>query len=128
VKYNLPVKVVVISNHTLGQIKWEQLAMLGNPEYVCELQPIDFAKMAEACGATGIRVEKSADCGQAIARALEHPGPVVVDAVVDPLEPPMPPMVTAAQAKHFAQALAQGTKDRTDILKTILSDRIRELV
>ena len=128
VKYNLPVKVVVISNNTLGQIKWEQLAMLGNPEYVCELQPIDFAKVAEACGATGIRVEKPGDCGEALARALAHPGPVVVDAIVDPLEPPMPPMVSAEQARHFAEALARGTKDRMELLKTILSDRIRELV
>lgn len=128
VKYELPVKVIVISNHSLGQIKWEQIAMLGNPEYVCELQPIDFAKAAEACGATGIRVERAADCGDAIERALAHPGPVVVDAIVDPLEPPMPPMVTAEQARHFAEALAGGTKDRMEIVKTILSDRIRELV
>ena len=128
VKYKLPVKVVVISNYTLGQIKWEQIAMLGNPEYVCELQPIDFAKVAEACGATGIRVDKSAECGEAIERALAHPGPVVVDAVVDPLEPPMPPMVSAEQAKHFVEALARGTKDGADILKTVMSDRIRELV
>lgn len=128
VKYQLPVKVVVISNNSLGQIKWEQLAMLGNPEYVCELQPIDFAKAAEACGAMGIRVEKGADCSEAISRALTHPGPVVVDAVVDPLEPPMPPMVSAEQAKHFAEALARGTKGRVDIVKTLVSDRIRELV
>jgi pyruvate dehydrogenase (quinone)/pyruvate oxidase len=128
VKYKLPVKVVVISNNTLGQIKWEQMVMLGNPEYVCELQPIDFAKVAEACGATGIRVDKSANCGEAMDRALAHPGPVVVDAIVDPLEPPMPPMISAEQAKHFAEALARGTKDRMNILKTIMSDRIRELV
>ena len=43
VKYNLDVKIVVIKNNTLGQIKWEQMVFLGNPEYACELQPIDFA-------------------------------------------------------------------------------------
>ena len=43
VKYNLDVKIVVIKNNVLGQIKWEQMVFLGNPEYVCELQPIDFA-------------------------------------------------------------------------------------
>jgi pyruvate dehydrogenase (quinone) len=43
VKYRLPVKVVVVKNNTLGQIKWEQMVFLGNPEYGCDLQPIDFA-------------------------------------------------------------------------------------
>src|SRR5207302_1716493 len=56
VRYRLPVKVVVIKNNTLGQIKWEQMVFLGNPEYGCDLQPIDFAMVAEACGATGLTV------------------------------------------------------------------------
>ena len=43
VKYKLPVRIVVIKNNSLGQIKWEQMVFLGNPEYVCDLQPIDFA-------------------------------------------------------------------------------------
>src|SRR5437764_395208 len=43
VKYQLPTQVVVIKNNTPGQVKWEQMVFLGNPEYVCDLQPIDFA-------------------------------------------------------------------------------------
>ena len=50
VKYRLPIKVVVVRNNTLGQIKWEQMVFLGNPEYGVELQPIDFADIARACG------------------------------------------------------------------------------
>jgi pyruvate dehydrogenase (quinone) len=50
VKYRLPIKVIVIKNNTLGQIKWEQMVFLGNPEYGCDLQPIDFAAFARACG------------------------------------------------------------------------------
>jgi pyruvate dehydrogenase (quinone) len=53
VKYNLSVKVMVIKNNALGEIKWEQLAMEGNPQYGVELQPIDFAAYARACGAAG---------------------------------------------------------------------------
>jgi pyruvate dehydrogenase (quinone)/pyruvate oxidase len=49
-KYNLPIKVVVIKNNTLGQIKWEQMVFLGNPEYGVELHPINFSMFAEACG------------------------------------------------------------------------------
>src|SRR5207302_804125 len=63
VKYKLPVKVIVLKNNTLGQIKWEQMVFLGNPEYGCDLHPIDFAAFASACGGTGFRIEDPADCG-----------------------------------------------------------------
>src|SRR6185503_17721539 len=63
VKYELPVKVVVLKNNSLGMIKWEQMVFLGNPEYGCELQPIDFVKFAEACGGAGFRIERPQECG-----------------------------------------------------------------
>ena len=72
VKYKLPVKVFIIKNNTLGQIKWEQMVFLGNPEYGCDLQPIDFAAFAHACGGAGFTVEDPADCGRIIEQALEH--------------------------------------------------------
>jgi pyruvate dehydrogenase (quinone) len=107
VKYQLPIKVVVIKNNSLGQIKWEQMVFLGNPEYVCDLQPIDFALAARALGAAGLTVERPQDCGRVLDKALAMPGPVVVEAVVDPHEPPMPPKIKAEQALHFAQSLAR---------------------
>src|SRR5438552_14157561 len=97
VKYELPVKVVIVKNNTLGQIKWEQMVFLGNPEYGCELQPIDFAAFARACGGHGFTVEEPARCGDVLSEALALPGPVVVEAVVDPFEPPMPARVSLAQ-------------------------------
>jgi pyruvate dehydrogenase (quinone)/pyruvate oxidase len=128
VKYNLPVKVIVAKNNTLGMIKWEQMIFLGNPEYGCELQPIDFAMFARACGGAGITIEDPAHCGDALDQALRHPGPVVVEAVVDPYEPPMPPKITFDQAKKFAQSLARGEPNREKIVLTVLADRVRELV
>src|SRR5205085_12054765 len=57
VKYKLPVKVIVIKNNTLGQIKWEQMVFEGNPEFGVDLHPIDFALYARACGAAGFTVD-----------------------------------------------------------------------
>ena len=128
VKYQLPVKVVVIKNNSLGQIKWEQMVFLGNPEYGCDLQPISFAKFAEACGGTGFSVEDPSQCGAVLDRALATPGPVLVEATVDPLEPPMPPKVTRDQAIKFAQSLVRGEPNRERIALTALSDKVRELV
>ena len=128
VKHELPIKVVVIKNNTLGQIKWEQLVFLGNPEYGCELHPIDFAAFARACGGIGVTVDDPKNCGAILDEALAMPGPVLVEAVVDPFEPPMPAKVEASQAAKFAKALARGTPKRMKIATTIMEDRVRELV
>ena len=127
VKYDLPIKVIVIKNNVLGQIKWEQMVFLGNPQYGVELKPIDFAKFAEAVGATGFTIEDPTKCGDILERALNTPGPVVVEAVVDPLEPPMPPEVDAAQALQLAESLAKGQPRALEIAGTILEDRIKSL-
>ena len=126
-KYALDAKIVVIRNDTLGQIKWEQIVFLGNPEYGCELEPIDFVKAAEACGVQGLRIDDPARCADQLRSALEAAGPVVVEAVVDPFEPPMPPSVELKQAARFAQALVKGTPHGGKIALTVLSDRVREL-
>ncbi len=128
VKYDLPVKVVIVKNDTLGQIKWEQIVFLGNPEYGCELQPMDFALFARACGAAGFTIENPADCGRMLDEALATPGPVVVQGVVDPFEPPLPAKVTLDQAAKFAKSLLRGEPNRQKIALTVLGERIRELV
>ena len=128
VRYKLPVKVVIVKNNSLGMIKWEQMVFLGNPEYGCELQPIDFAAFARACGATGFTVEDPKQCGAVLDQALATAGPVIVEAVVDPFTPPLPPNVTLEQASKFAQSLAKGQPNRDKIALTVLSDRVRELV
>jgi pyruvate dehydrogenase (quinone) len=128
VKYNLPVKVIVIKNNVLGQIKCEQLVMEANPEYGVELQPIDFAAVARACGATGFTIDNPSDAEDTLRRAFAHPGPVVVEAVVDGNEPPLPGNVTAEQALNFAKALGKGEKDRWKIIRTVLEDKIREVI
>jgi pyruvate dehydrogenase (quinone)/pyruvate oxidase len=128
VKYQLPIKVFVIKNNSLGQIKWEQMVMLGNPEYVCDLHPIDFAGIARACGGRGFTVDDPRHCRDTVAEALATPGPVLVEAVVDPNEPPMPGKIKAKQALHFAESLARGTPARMKIATTVAEDKIRELV
>jgi pyruvate dehydrogenase (quinone)/pyruvate oxidase len=128
VKYQLPIKVIIIKNNSLGMIKWEQMVFLGNPEFGCELQPIDFVAFAKACGGTGIAIEDPADCGRLLDRALATPGPVIVEAIVDPFTPPMPAKITFDQAKKFAESLARGEPNRSKIAWTVLSDKVRELV
>ena len=128
VKYKLPIKVVVIKNNSLGMIKWEQMVFLGNPEFACDLHPIDFAAFARACGGIGLSVDDPKDCGDVLDKALATPEPVLVEAVVDPYEPPMPPKIKPKQALKFAEALARGEPNRMKIATTIMEDKVRELV
>ena len=128
VKYDLNVTVIIIKNNVLGEIKWEQVALEGNPQYGVELQPIDFEAHAKACGAAGFTVEHPKDVERTLKAALAHRGPAVVQAVVDPNEPPFPGKITTKQALRFAKALARGEKDRWDIIKTVLEDKVREVI
>lgn len=128
VKYALPVKIIVLKNNLLGMIKWEQLALEGNPQYGVELQPIDFAAFAQSCGATGLTVEDPSQVRAVFQQAFSIPGPVVVQAVIDPFEPPLPGKVTTAQAWQFAKAVARGTEDRWALMKTVVENKIREVV
>jgi pyruvate dehydrogenase (quinone) len=128
VKYNLLVKVIIIKNNVLGMIKWEQMAFEGNPQFGVELQPIDFAAFAEACGARGFTIEKPEEAESILREALQHDGPSVVQAVVDPNEPPLPGNISMKHALKFAEALLRGEKDRWKIIKTVLEDKIREVI
>lgn len=128
VKYQLPIKVVIIKNNVLGQIKWEQMVFLGNPEYGVQLHPIDFAEFAHACGGVGFTVEDPAECGPMMQQFLAAPGPAILQAVVDQLEPPLPPKTTVDQALHFAESLARGEPNRAKIALTAVSEKVREMI
>jgi pyruvate dehydrogenase (quinone)/pyruvate oxidase len=128
VKYNLPIVVVIIKNNVLGQIKWEQIVFLGNPQYGVELHNPDFAKYAEACGGVGFTVENPEDIRPALERALLSGKPSIVEVIVDPNEPPMPSKVTLEQVSHFAEALAKGTRGGGRIALTLFKDKLNELV
>jgi pyruvate dehydrogenase (quinone) len=128
VKYDLRVKVIIIKNNVLGEIKWEQMVLDGNPQFGVELQPIDFEAYAKACGAGGFTIEKPKEAQKILKQALDYPGPAVVQAVVDPNEPPLPGKISMEQALHFAEALARGEKDRWDIIKTVIEDKVREVI
>ena len=127
-KYNLNAKIIVIKNNALGQIKWEQMVFLGNPEYGCELEPIDFARMAESVGIRAITIDDPARCGEQLREALAAPGPCLIEAVVDPYEPPFPPSIAMKQALNMGKALAKGTPHAMKTALTLASDTVRELV
>jgi pyruvate dehydrogenase (quinone) len=118
VRYRIPLTVLVIKNNMLNQIAWEQMMFLGNPQFGCELQLIDFAAAAEAMGGRGFRIADPDDVAGVMDEAFAANGPVVIEATVDPSEPMMPPKMPADYARNFRKAL-ENTSGRSRILASI---------
>jgi pyruvate dehydrogenase (quinone)/pyruvate oxidase len=126
--YKLNIKIIVIKTNTLGQIKWEQMVFLGNPEYACDLYPADFVTIARGAGIDAIQIEDPSTCGAQLDSVLSRREPVLVEAVVDQFTPPMPAKIKASQAVKLAEALVRGEPNRSRIAITNAHDKIRELV
>lgn len=113
-RLNLPVKVVVFNNGALGFVTREQKST-GLLDFGARPQNPDFAAVAKAAGIRGIRIETSDEVGPGIQAALEHPGPLLVDAVVNRQELVMPADITAEMAKGFSlymvKAVLNGRAD-----------------
>ncbi|MFE2474853.1 thiamine pyrophosphate-dependent enzyme [Streptomyces sp. NPDC059389] len=101
--YGLPVKLVVFDNRRLGMVKLEQ-EQAGLPEFGTQLDNPDFAAVATALGLTGIRVTDPAELHDAVRRAFETPGPVLLDVLTNPEEVAVPGKPTVAQGWGFAIA------------------------
>jgi pyruvate dehydrogenase (quinone) len=128
VRYQLPIKVIINDNNSLGQILWEQM-VLGYPEHGVRFgnPRADYSAWARACGAYGVQIEQPADLPSALRQAFDHPGPALVDVCVDVNEPPMPASVTRDQATHFAEAWLRGQPHKAAIATTIFKDRIQQM-
>jgi len=111
VQYNLPIKVIILKNNTLGMIRWEQMAFLGNPEFGVEFSPIDFAKIAEACGGIGYTIKESDEIEPIMKKAMSDKTtrkPTVIEAYVDPFEPPTLPKIEPEFVQNMAESFAKG--------------------
>jgi len=121
-QYKLPVKIIVFSNGALGFVEMEMKA-IGLLSYATELQNPDFARLAESAGLLGLRVELPEDLRPAIQQAIAHPGPALVEVIVNRQELSMPPTITPEQAKGFSlymlRAVLSGNgKEVLDLAKS----------
>jgi pyruvate dehydrogenase (quinone) len=105
-QYDLPIKVLVFDNSALGMVKLE-METGGFPDYQTDLKNPNFAKLAEAVGMMGVRIENPADLTSGLKKALQHPGPALIDVVTDPNALSIPSHADKSQAVGFALALGK---------------------
>ncbi|XXM70651.1 pyruvate oxidase [Lysinibacillus sphaericus] len=101
VKYKLPIIVVILNNRKIGMIKYEQES-IGHLEYETDLQDIDFAQFAKACGGEGYRVVKHEDLEPAFDMAAISNKPVIIDVHIED-QPPLPGKITMDQAAGYSK-------------------------
>ncbi|HLI00240.1 MAG TPA: pyruvate dehydrogenase [Acidimicrobiales bacterium] len=108
--YNLPVKVVLFNNASLGMVRLEMLVD-GLPAYGTDHAAVDFSAIAHACGLFSVRVEDPAKVQDGLSRAFSHPGPALVELVTDPNAMSIPPRITGEMLRGFALAASRTVLD-----------------
>ncbi|CAM5434467.1 pyruvate dehydrogenase [Streptomyces hirsutus] len=110
VQYDLPVKVVLFNNSSLSMVELEML-VAGLPSHGTALKNPDFAAVARACGAHGVRVEKPKELAGALKSAFKHKGPALVDIVTDPNALSIPPKISKEMVTGFALSASKMVLD-----------------
>jgi pyruvate dehydrogenase (quinone) len=120
--------VMVLNNRDLNQVTWEQRAMNGDPKFEGSqsLPDVPYARFAEMIGLKGIRVEQPERVGPAWEEALAADRPTVLDIVVDPEVPPLPPHISLEQAKAFASAVLGGDPASRRLITQSLRQKVAE--
>jgi pyruvate dehydrogenase (quinone) len=122
--------IMVLNNHDLNQVTWEQRVMSGDPKLDASqiLPDVDYAGYARLLGLHGERVIDPTEVGPAWDRALAAGRPAVLDVVTDPEVPPLPPHVTFTQARDISRAIAHGDPAAPQFMKQSLRAKLAELL
>lgn len=111
--------VLVLVNHDLNQVTWEQRVMAGDPKYTTaqDVVPFPYAEYGKMLGFTGIRVDRPEDIADAWRAALSADRPVVIEFITDPDVPPLPPHITKEQVVAMLTTLGKGDPDELGMIK-----------
>ena len=122
--------VLVLNNRDLNQVTWEHRAMESAPKFSesQDLPDVDYSGFARSLGLAGRRIESPEEVGDAWDDALAADRPFVIDAVVDPNVPPLPPHITLDQAKSMTAAMLKGDPDAIAIAKQSATQKLREFL
>jgi pyruvate dehydrogenase (quinone) len=114
--------VCVLNNEDLNEVTWEQRASEGNPRFEDSqaLPSVSYSKFADLIGLKGLYVDRPESLAGAWAEALAADRPVVIEVKTDPNVPPLPPHITAKEAKAFMSAIGKGDKGALESLKRSL--------
>lgn len=116
--------VLVINNHDLNMVTWEQRALAGDPKFEDSQQmpDVDYAAFARSLGLEGIRIDTPEQIAGAFDRAMSANCPVLVEVITDPNVPILPPHTTTEQIKKFFTAMVKGEPEAGEIMKQLYKE------
>jgi pyruvate dehydrogenase (quinone) len=116
--------IMVLANHDLNQVTWEQRALAGDPKFAAaqEVEDFPYARYAEMLGFKGIRVDDPQSIANAWEEAFACDRPVLIEFISDPDVPPLPPHISWAQARAYMTALGKGDPDEKGVIVQTLRD------
>jgi pyruvate dehydrogenase (quinone) len=122
--------VLVLHNDDLNQVTWEQRVLEGDPKFEASqsLPEFEYARYAELVGLHGVRVDDPDRVGAAWDEALAADRPVLLEAIVDPEVPPLPPHVTLDQARALMHAVWAGDPSSRHLLGQSFRQKLAELL
>jgi pyruvate dehydrogenase (quinone) len=122
--------MLVLNNHDLNMVTWEQRIMNGDRKFVASQSLPDFpyARYAESLGLRGIRVDHPGELKDVWAEAWQTDRPCLVEAITDPEVPPLPPHITFEQAVHFWEAIFKGDQSRWSMVKQSMKEMVENYV
>jgi pyruvate dehydrogenase (quinone) len=122
--------VLVLNNHDLNQVTWEQRALEGDPKnpMTQRIPDVRFADFARMIGLEGVRIESPNAIDAAWEEAFSADRPFVIDAITDPEVPPLPPHITIEQAKHFLSALKAGDPSSRALISESFKQKVLEFL
>jgi len=107
-QYDLPIKIVIFNNGTLGMVKLE-MRVAGIEDYGVDFKSVNFAKLAEAVGIRGFRIEDSSNLKDSMTAAFRHGGPAIIDVVTNPNALALPPKIDAKEIAGYGLYVAKQT-------------------
>jgi len=121
--------IMVLNNHDLNQVTWEQRVMVGDPEFEAsqDVPPFNYAQFAESLNLKGVRVEKAEDVGKGWDEALSADRPVVLDIASDPDVPTIPPHISFEQMVNLSKTLIKGDPHEVGIIRQTFKDAMQAL-
>jgi len=122
--------ILVLNNRDLNQVTWEFRVLYGDPKFEAsqDIPMIDFARFATDLGLGGIRLDRADRIDDAWREALSADRPVVIDAVVDPEEPPLPPHIKLEEAKMMAKSVLRGDPGRVPAMLQSAREKMDEFL
>src|SRR5436305_7065372 len=122
--------ILVLNNSDLNQVTWEQRIMVGDPKFEAsqDVPYFPYAQYAEMLGLKGVKIDDPEKLGDAWDEILSADRPAILEVIVDPNVPTIPPHISFEQMVKFSKTLIKGDPEEGGIIKQTFKDAMESIL